>query len=143
MPQARLTMAFRTRSRLLLACAALPLAGCAVLINGSKQRVEFDSQPPGATVRVGDQITVTPGSLVLPRGDTYHAVFEKDGYATTSRTIGRTLSNALVANILTAGTGLIVDFTLGYWLGSPWEPEPARVDVTLAPLTGDIESLKH
>lgn len=120
--------------RLLSAIFAPVLGGCAVLINGSHQRIDFESQPPGATVHVGGETVQTPGSLILPRGDTYQAVFERPGYQPATRTIDRKLSTALVANILTAGLGLIVDFTLGYWLGSPWEPEPARVDVSLQPL---------
>jgi len=57
------------------------LAGCATMINGSKQTVTLMSEPPGATVTVGGEFTTrTPAALPLTRGKDYQVLFQKEGY---------------------------------------------------------------
>ena len=53
---------------IVVASAMLPMAGCATMINGTSQRVEVLSEPPGAEVFVqGERVGTTPAAIVLSR----------------------------------------------------------------------------
>jgi len=67
---------------MLCALMALMQSGCALMFNGPVQRVEFDSNPQGANVVVGEQTGVTPTTLYLQRQRSYAVRMEKEGYET-------------------------------------------------------------
>ena len=57
-------------------------SGCASIVNGTKQTVSFNSNPPGAKIYLdGAQIGVTPYVCEISRGDCPEIVMKKDGYA--------------------------------------------------------------
>jgi len=49
--------------------------------------VRFESEPPGAEVKVGDQTCRTPCSLAIPATGEQTAVFTLNGYQTASETL--------------------------------------------------------
>ena len=104
--------------------------GCATLVNGTTQRVAFDSRPPGATVKVGGEMVTTPSTLQLARKHTYEVSFDKPGYVRARRHIGQKTSSAFVGNVLLGGViGVIVD----PWSGGMYDLYPATLSVTLVP----------
>ena len=72
--------------RVLVGALALVLAGllsgCAMMVNGSMQRVSFESNPAGAKVVVDGQTGITPTTLYLSRNRTYSVSMELEGYKT-------------------------------------------------------------
>ncbi len=64
----------------LFAAAAVIASGCATIVNGSTERVEIASDPPGAMAKVdGIPIGTTPTSIDLKRGEPHSVTIEKDG----------------------------------------------------------------
>jgi hypothetical protein len=99
----------------LLAAAAVMASGCATIVNGSTERVEITSDPPGATAKVdGIPIGTTPTSIDLKRGEPHSVTIEKDGYVSDEESIGQGTSGWIAGNILVGGlVGLIVDYSTG------------------------------
>jgi hypothetical protein len=99
----------------LIAAACVLASGCATIVNGSTQRVEIASDPPGATAKVdGIPIGTTPTSIDLKRGDPHSVTIQKDGYVTDEESIEQGTSGWIAGNILFGGLiGLIVDYSTG------------------------------
>ncbi len=68
-----------------IGCFALALttasAGCASIVNGTRQKVSFSSDPPGASVIVdGTEMGTTPTEVALARDQKHSVRIEKAGY---------------------------------------------------------------
>ena len=113
---------------------ALAVTGCATVINGTTQRVRFDSTPSGATAQIGatgktaTQTVTTPGQLTLSRDSSYEVAFEKPGYIPAHARVDQATSDAVWVNILIGGIiGIIVDYSDG----AAYDLVPETVSTTL------------
>jgi hypothetical protein len=68
--------------------------GCAAMIRGSHQRVPVSTSPPGALVRVGPTLCVTPCTLRLERSRDQVLAVRKDGYKDATARIESSLNPA-------------------------------------------------
>lgn len=135
--------------------ALVGLAACGTIHNGTRQRVRFESTPPGATVHVvGKRVTtafeqivcpgfalipyamtpeehsiVTPGELELPRRNAYELTFEKDGFAPVTTTVRRIGSPEVQGNVFTF---LVPGFWVDLVTGGAYDLKP---EVQFVPLT--------
>ena len=102
-------------SALVLAAAGTGLGGCATVMNGTSQPVEFASEPTGATIKLVNGMTcVTPCQFSMKRGDDDRVEFTLAGYEPVtvyiqSRTGGGTIGNLLAGGII----GGVVDASNG------------------------------
>lgn len=62
---------------LIFACFA---SGCATVSRGGKQKVKFVTEPPGATLTLGEQTHTTPVELTLKRNKKHEVTLTKPGY---------------------------------------------------------------
>lgn len=104
---------------------ALVLSGCASIIHGTTQTIDFTSQPSGATITIdGKNYGKTPKSIPLRRkgrekGDksgknTYQVKIALDGYHPYEIKIKREVDGWFWGNILLGGIiGIIVDASNG------------------------------
>ena len=99
----------------MLAGAGALLSSCSTMVNGTTQRIELASDPPGAAVKVdGIPIGNTPTSIDLKRGSSHFVTVEKTGYAASDETIEQHTSWWFAGNILLGGIiGMIVDYSTG------------------------------
>lgn len=109
------------------AVVALTLAstGCATIINGSRQTVDFSSQPTGAKVYInGQEYGNTPTSVKLKRNANmpgqvagqkqYDVKIELEGYHPYELKVKREFNGWFIGNILIGGLiGVIVDAATG------------------------------
>jgi uncharacterized protein YceK len=123
------------------------LSGCASIINGSTQSVEFASRPNGAKLFLdGKEMGVTPQTLDLRRkarrkGDTagkkeYTVRIEMEGYAPYETKLTRKLNGWFFGNLVFGGLiGIVIDATSG----AMYNLSPKRVD---GDLTGTTSSTR-
>lgn len=114
--------------------AALLLTGCATIINGRSQSVEFDSRPSGADLTVGSLKATTPAKLTLTRSESYTATFTKADFPErkvelTSRPSWWLLGNAVFGGLI----GLIVDLATGS--GRTLSPDGVYIDLASGEIT--------
>ncbi|MGB3723378.1 MAG: hypothetical protein WA979_11255 [Pacificimonas sp.] len=120
-----------------VAVAAMSLAGCATVMNGTNQPVSFDSDPSGAAIElVTGQNCVTPCQYELKRGKDSRVTFTKDGFepATVyvqSRTGASTFGNVLAGGII----GGVVDGSNG--ASNHLYPNPVYVRLVATGSTGE------
>jgi hypothetical protein len=118
----------------IVAVCVVSLAGCATIISGGRQTLNFSSNPAGAKVRIVDSYSnadvytgVTPLAISLERGNgyfrsaAYRVEISKAGYATRTIQINSTINGWFFGNIfLGAVIGLIVDpITGAMWTLNP------------------------
>lgn len=93
-----------TLSALALAAAS----GCATIVNGTRQTVEFQSNPAGATVLVdGRYLGGTPVAAELERDKNHHVRIGLPGYLTFDMLLERRTSGWAWGNLLLGSAGLI------------------------------------
>jgi PEGA domain len=115
-----------------LTASASGLGGCATVMNGTSQPVEFSSDPGGAQVKLVSGLTCeTPCQYSLKRGKDNVVTFTKDGYKSEtvyiqSRTGGMTVGNVLAGGII----GGVVDGSNG--ASNHLYPDP--VSIRLVPV---------
>jgi hypothetical protein len=103
-------------SRISAVTLALAATGCATIVQGPDQRVAFETQPPGATVRANMQSCTTPCSLRLKRNRNLEAVIRKPGYAPETVYLRYELAPWILGNIAflpLAPLGGVVDIVSG------------------------------
>lgn len=113
----------RTRRALpfALALALAPLGGCATILNGSRQTIHVETDPPGATVTVAGERHTSPVDLVLPRkAEGLEVVVEKEGYVTKRVPVGRRTSGNTWLNFLGIPAGAAAGAAIGASSGTGW-----------------------
>lgn len=105
--------------KLFAACALVSMAsglgGCATVLNGTSQPVEFQSDPSGATVRLVNGLTCeTPCQYSMKRGDDSSVTFTLAGYEPVEVYIQSRTGGSIAGNILAGGIiGGVVDASNG------------------------------
>ena len=99
---------------------ALSLGACASIVRGTDEQVSFQSEPPGAEVRLSTGLGCpeTPCQFVVPRKDSFTATFSRPGYHPEQIHVGTRVSGgggaALAGNVLAGGIiGVVVDASNG------------------------------
>ena len=98
-----------------LGAASLNLGACATVINGTKQPVEFRSDPSGAEIELVTGLKCeTPCEYSMRRGDDSRVTFTKDGYEPVTVYIQSRTGGGVAGNILAGGIiGGVVDASNG------------------------------
>jgi hypothetical protein len=87
-------------------------SGCATLLRGSTQKLNFQTVPSGAQLIVDGKQYTTPAEVKLARKNAHHVVVSKDGYRTMKFTVDPMWDGiSLVGNIIMPGgsVGLVID----------------------------------
>jgi len=145
------------RRRLLPGICLITLGGCASIVSGPDQEVAVTTDPPGATVQVGDQVIQSPGTLTLKRKDSCSVRVSQDGYYDNYARLQAGENPWLLGNIvwdlpttalfLTISQGMCGFHVVGpgsiydRMTGAGYELVPGKVAVTLErrPTTGSEE----
>jgi hypothetical protein len=97
-----------------LAGLLISTSGCATIVSGTKQKVEFSSTPSGAAVAVDGGTYTTPCEVKLSRGKNHDVEFSLPDYLPVKHQILRTTNGWAFGNILLGGLiGLMVDYATG------------------------------
>ncbi len=115
-----------------LGAASWGLAGCATVMNGTSQPVEFQSDPTGAEAAIMTGLKCdTPCKASLKRGKDNAVTFTKDGYKSETVYIQSRTGGAAFGNILAGGIiGGVVDGSNG--ASNHLYPDP--VSIRLVPV---------
>jgi len=91
------------------------LSGCATIMDGSKQKVSFSSNPSSATVTIdGKSVGFTPLTEDLSTKDIHTVKMVLDGYHTYEMTLTKNVNSWVWGNIIFGGfIGLGVDAISG------------------------------
>ena len=101
--------------KVILACAIIAcgpaLGGCATVVHGVHQGVEFKSDPGSATIRLAQGGTcVTPCEIEMRRGHDSMVTYTLEGFEPVSVYIRSKLNGAIAGNLIAGGLiGGIVD----------------------------------
>lgn len=129
-----------------LLISMIATTSCASLVNGTTQRVEIRTNPPGATALIlpEGEIVRTPAVVVLERKRAHTVLFERSGHCPDRAYVDRELSGWLYASAWPAFlAGVIPGLVAWYFVerdkgnGSAYELTPALVDVDLRALDAD------
>jgi hypothetical protein len=105
----KLTLAFA-------ASAIIIASGCATMSHGSRQSIQIDSDPSGASFMVdGDPVPyTTPATIELVRGQDHTIAFRRDGYDDYTANLSHSTSGAVLGNALAGGLiGVGIDYSSG------------------------------
>ena len=93
------------------------LANCAAICCGTKQGIQINTQPPGATVKInGVDSGVTPTKAQLTRKETHRVGLTLAGYKPKEVVLEPGFNPVVLGNILIGGlVGLVVDGCTGAW----------------------------
>jgi hypothetical protein len=128
--------------KLILACAIIAsgpaLGGCATVVHGVHQDVEFKSDPSSATIRLAQGGTcVTPCEIEMRRGHDSMVTYTLEGYEPARVYIQSKLNGAIAGNIIAGGLiGGIVDGANG--ASNSLHPNP--IYIRLAPIGSGREA---
>lgn len=112
-------MRIRTLLPFAIAFALGPLAGCATVLNGSRQTIHVETDPPGATVTVAGERHTSPVDLVLPRkAEDLEVVVEKEGYVAKRIPLVRKTSGNTWLNFVGIPVGAAAGGSIGASSGS-------------------------
>ena len=122
-----------------LLAAAVNLAGCATVMNGTSQPVEFQSDPAGASVKLVSGLNCdTPCKFEMKRGKDSQVTFTMPGYEPVSVFIQSRTGGGVAGNVLAGGIiGGIVDGSNG--ASNHLYPDP--VYVRMVPLGSGGEAV--
>lgn len=123
----------------LVACMGVTSGGCATLLNGTHQDVDFMSDPNGAVVAISTgQTCTTPCEFSMRRGDDLRVDFDLEGYKPEFVYVQSRLGGSTFGNILAGGgIGAVVDGSNG--ASNHLYPRP--VYIRLVPLGSDEEAV--
>lgn len=116
----------------LLIAVLLSTSGCATLFSGSSDEVTFESEPPGAMVRInGIDKGETPVTVSVDRdavwfSDRNQVTMLKDGYEERSFAMQTEWVPISILNMFT-GVGWVVDV----YTGNMWKSQPTSYDMEL------------
>ncbi len=113
-------------------CASVGLSGCATVLNGTNQPVEFQSDPAGATIELIDgRSCTTPCTFEMRRGDDTMVTFSLPEYESSTMYIRSRTSGGMAGNLLAGGIiGGAVDASNG--AGNRLHPDPAHIRLARA-----------
>src|SRR5258707_3782226 len=103
-------MSASSLSRALAVAVIAALAGCPLVVQGTKQNVTFTSEPQGATFTVAGQTGTTPVTLELPKDD-YQISFRYPGYEDASVDLKRKMSNWFIGSIVMGVISITIDLS--------------------------------
>lgn len=107
---------------------SVSMCSCACLINGPKQQVQINSNPPGAAISInGIPSGQTPNSVSLERNEVHQVQLTKENYSPVSQSIGHRLSVWFWPDILCYAVPGLVD--LG--VGAAYVLEPEAINAQL------------
>ena len=114
---------------LLVGALAVPISGCATIINGTSQKIQVTSEPAGVIVKVDEnQAYTTPTRIRLERRRDHVLVFTKEGYESQTVKMMHVLSEVVCGNLLLGGPlGWIFDI----YAGTQYKLEPNPVHAKL------------
>src|SRR5205814_2087069 len=101
---------------------------------GNSQKIKFNTDPAGATLKVADKTLTTPAEVELKRKETYDVTLSKEGYRTVMFQMNSTWDGASLAGAILPGGSLMLatDRTTGADLAFYDPPtiklEPAPAD---------------
>jgi hypothetical protein len=103
------------KSLLLSSCSLLLLGSCATILSIGKQKIDFRTTPPNATVYINsEKAGNTPFFKYLKRNTKHHVKIELEGYKTFEVNLNKTFNPVVLGNILLGGgIGIIVDLATG------------------------------
>ena len=117
----------------LSAAVALTLTGCASVITGTDQTMNFNSSPDGAVVSVAGQVVgKTPVSVQIDKGSNQIVSFQKDGYETFTTQLTTGLNPWFWGNFIIGG---LPGSTTDAASGAINEFSPDQYFITLTPET--------
>ncbi len=99
----------------LVSLVAFSLGGCATVLNGVHQDLEYKSDPDGAVVRISTgQTCETPCTFSMRRGDDLRVDFSRAGYRSEFVYVQSRLAGSTFGNIIAGGgIGAVIDGTNG------------------------------
>ncbi|MBU4377385.1 MAG: PEGA domain-containing protein [Candidatus Omnitrophica bacterium] len=104
-------------------------AGCATIVQGTKQRIEISSDPQGATVEIdGEAVGTTPMKIKLKTPFNHTVVITKEGYKEEKVALSRAIGSAAAGNIFIWGP---VGWAVDGLTGSQYRLVPDKVHVEL------------
>ena len=98
-------------NRTMALCALILLcsgAGCATALRGDSQKMKFESDPNGATVKIADQVYTTPVTVPLKRKATHEVQVSKEGYQPIQFTLRSQWDGASLPNMVAPGGSLML-----------------------------------
>lgn len=121
--------------------ASVGLSGCATVLNGVNQPVEFNSDPDGAVIEIVDGRTcTTPCSFEMRRGNDSMVTFTRAGYQPVTLYLQSRTGGSVAGNILAGGIiGGVVDGSNG--ASNHIHPNPAYVRMVANGASGEAELL--
>jgi len=141
----------KTKILILALAVAFLFSGCASIIHGPIQTVDFTSQPTGAKVTIdGKEYGMTPQSVDLRRmgrlkgesqeKNAYNVKIELEGYYPYELEIKREMDGWFMGNVLFGGLiGIIIDAANG----SMYKLTPDQVSAAMGQTTTYIEKNKE
>lgn len=108
------------------------LTSCATLVNGPREKVSINTNPPGAVVTNGEEFGITPTSFTLERENDYVFVVEKPGYVGQTIKLHHKFNNWTLGNIVSFG---IIGAGIDSVSGAIWRFDPDTLTLTLQPLS--------
>lgn len=90
---------------------SLLISSCATIISGSKQKVNFRSNPAAASIFIDEvEVGKTPFEIKLERKKEHHVMIKLDGYQTYETNLTKKFNAWYIGNILFGGLiGIIID----------------------------------
>lgn len=99
------------------------MSGCGAIMHGTQQDVSINA-PNNAQVKVGDKSAQGSTIMKLDRGNSYTVAMHKDGKEQVCGQVNKSMSaGVLIADILLAPIGIIVDAVTGAW----YDLEPTQI----------------
>ena len=120
-------------SRFLAFILLIALSGCTLVVQGTKQKVNFNSEPEGVSFTVAGQTATTPVTLELPK-DNYQIAFRHPGYEDANVELKSGISNWFIGSVCMGVISLTIDIATGAWK----EFESTDVKVTLQALPDTV-----
>ena len=107
-------------------------AGCASIVNGTRQKVAFSSDPPGASVIVdGTEMGTTPTEVALARDQKHSVRIQKAGYVAYESSTSTTFNGLWMLADMPVGAFVPVVPLLEYWDPGAYDIEPHEVTAHL------------
>lgn len=95
----------------------LVLSGCATIFSGSKEEIEFTSEPAGANIVINNnEEGLTPLKVSLKKGNEYVVEIIKEGFKKKTYRLSYSINTGwLILDIISGLIGIVVDGITGNW----------------------------